>query len=133
MIVGRTRVPSWFNPWYWILLNDEDRTAPEAVNGVPYWAGWPQWWRNFMWWWRNPAANFMEYVIGFRDRNYLYEGDAPVEDGTLADSGKTGWKNATLTLDDGRRFPYWSYSGRWVFYLGWRYNGGFGIKLHPHS
>jgi hypothetical protein len=78
-------------------------------------------------------ANFVGFVIGVNDRDYTITGTVPVADGSLADSGRYGWKWSVIKLK-WMRLPFISYAGTSiVFYLGWRSSGGFGLKLVPRK
>lgn len=95
--------------------------------------GEPSWKRQFFWWFRNPCANFVGFVIGVNDRNYSVTGIAPVEHGSLRDIGVTGFKWSYLSLG-WLRLPFLSYAGKhWEVYCGWRYSGGFGVKIIRHA
>lgn len=125
-VTGRVLVP-WvkkINPWWW-LWNDLDQIPDQwYMPGEGYWK------RQFFWWWRNPFANFVGFVVGVNDRNYEITGTAPVEHATKWDTLEHGWHWSVIRLKY-LRLPFVSYSGEWVlWYVGWRYSGGFGVKLN---
>ena len=126
ILFGRTRI-SWtkkINPWWW-LQNDHEPLAPDW-----YHPEWPEWRRNF--WFnviRNPLSNFSAYVIGVKDRDYVIRGTWPVDAGTLADVGLTGWKWSLIELG-WLRLPFVGYaSKRILFYTGWAWEGNLGAKF----
>lgn len=126
-VTGRTPV-SWtkkINPWWW-LWNDLDQIPDQwYMPGANYY------WRQTCWWFRNHCANFVGFVIGVNDRNYSISGTVPVRDGSLADTGAFGWKWSVIRFG-WVRLPFISYAGTHVvWYLGWRFSGGFGIKIVP--
>lgn len=124
---GRIAVP-WtkkINPIWW-LQNDLEPVAP-----ANYHPDWPTWARNFVYnFIRNPLSNFSAYVIGVKDRNYVIRGTDPVDAGTLADVGRTGWKWSLIDLGGWVRLPFVGYAGpRVLFYVGWAWEGNLGAKL----
>lgn len=125
-VTGRTPIP-WtkkINPWWW-LWNDLD-----PVPDQWYMPGVHPDIRQFFWWWRNPFANFVGFVIGVNDRNYSITGTAPVEHATKWDTLEHGWHWSLIRIGL-LRLPFVSYSGEWVlWYVGWRYSGGFGVKIN---
>lgn len=127
-VTDRTPI-SWtkkINPWWWLWNDLQPFPDPGQVSGT----GWVA---QFNWWLRNPCANFVGFVIGVNDRNYTIVGTVPVRDGSLADSGGYGWKWSIIRLG-WIWLPFISYAGASiVFYLGWRYSGGFGLKLVPRA
>lgn len=125
---GRVKVSIWkkLNPLWW-ALNDHE---PEA----PYWyhPNWPNWFRTFMFnGVRNFFSNFSAYVVGVKDHNYVIRGTYPVDAGTLADIGKTGWKWSIIELG-WLRLPFVGYASKYfLFYIGWAWEGNLGCKVVP--
>lgn len=110
--------------WWW-FMNDDDPTPDDW-----YMPGRPQWWRIVCWYCRNPLSNFFKYVVGVKDRNFTIRGTYPVNWATMADVGLRGWKWSVISLS-WLRLPFVSYAGKkWLFYLGWRYEGGLGFKFN---
>lgn len=123
---GRQKVSIWkkINPWWW-LQNDLEPTAPSW-----YHPEWPIWLRDFAFnVVRNPLSNFTAYVLGVKDRDYVIRGTYPVDCGTLADIGQTGWKWSLIELKY-VKLPFISYAGKYIlFYLGWAWEGNIGAKF----
>lgn len=121
---GRTLKPSKWRIWWW-FMNDDDPT-PDGW----YMPGEPQWKRMLYWYCRNPMANFFQYVVGIKDRNFTIRGTYPLCWATMADINMTGWKWSVIRLG-WLRLPFVSYAATsWLFYLGWRYEGGLGFKFN---
>jgi hypothetical protein len=97
---GRTRVSilAKLDPLFW-LGNDVDPVPPDWFE-----IGGPQWWRAAAWLLRNPMANFMAYVIGVKDYDYTIRGRYPLDEGTPADVGLTGWKWSVIEMPFGLRW-----------------------------
>lgn len=127
IITDRTPI-AWtkkINPWWWLWNDVQPFPDPGQVKHTG-WLG------QLEWWVRNPCANFVGFVIGVNDRNYRIIGTAPVWAGSLRDVGRTGWKWSVI--DIGLGLPFISYAGvHWEFYLGWRFSGGFGLKIIRHA
>lgn len=97
---GRTRVSilNKLNPWWW-MLNTLEPTAP----------GWylpdlPDRKRQVLWWLRNPFDGFTSYVAGVKDYDYTIRGKSPLDAGTPADAGKTGFKWSLIEMPIGLRW-----------------------------
>jgi hypothetical protein len=118
----------------WWLVGPDGWNVPDVNNGAPYLPTVTNvLLRRLIWFgFRNPLMNFVGFVIGVEDRNYMVTGSAPV----LATTGRDctpqqiGWRWAVLKTR-WMRLPFVSYYGGWIeFYLGWRpASGGFGLKL----
>lgn len=99
-MTGRSSESIWnkINPLWWMVGPDK-WTAPIINNGKPYLPEIKnQLLRNFYWFWRNPFMNFVGFVLGVEDKNYLAVGPSPVLLTTLRDAKPpvTGWKWAVL-------------------------------------
>lgn len=87
------------NPLWW-LVGPDGWNVPDVNNGAPYLPGVTSvWLRRFYWFaCRNPLMNFVGYVLGVEDNNYIAVGTAPVLLTTWRDATPpaTGWKWAVL-------------------------------------
>ncbi|MEW6214101.1 MAG: hypothetical protein AB1478_02685 [Nitrospirota bacterium] len=99
-----------------IFGNDEDPIPPEW-----YLPEKKMCWREFMWFIvRNPLHNFTWHIIGIVNKSFSVK--------------YLNYKNWYCHILMYKRFifPFISYNGkRCVFYIGWRKNGAFGIKINP--
>jgi hypothetical protein len=136
-VAGRTPYP-WYkkiNPIWW-LQGDQGWTVPTVNNGAPYLPNVTNpILRAICWFTRNPLMNFVGYVIGVNDRNYAVVGSPQVQCVTGRDTTPPtmGWRWSYIKLPEGR-LPYCNYyNGKVEFYLGWRPQGGLGLKLVFHS
>lgn len=133
-VSGRTPVP-WtkkINPIFWLQNGWENGwRAPLSNNNEPYLPNIKnQLARNFFWFCRNPFANFVEFVIGVKDRNFVvYSTRPPANDTVPSDSGQRGFKASIIMLCGWFPLPYLAWSGGIECYLGWRPEGHFGAKL----
>jgi len=127
----------------WVLFGNDDEGIFGEDTGRPYRPDQPDCLNKFLsWWMRNPLHNFTFYMIGSAhrvnsewallrmsdDRIHAFEYD-PVAKHNFGGRGSSfflgfhGWKPfISLRL---------CYFGRYMsqFYLGWRKEGNFGIKL----
>ncbi|NEW96662.1 hypothetical protein [Rhodopseudomonas sp. BR0G17] len=123
---GRRRYPltAKINPMWW-FQNDLEPQPPEWFK-----PGAAAWWRALAWAIRNPLSNFTAYVVGVKDRDYEIAGTDPLDAGTLADVGRTGWKWSVIRLGP-LRLPFVGYAGpRVLFYAGWAWEGNLGAKFN---
>lgn len=75
--------------------------------------------RLLLWWIRNPLHNFTHHWIGFHGSVFSTRGKF------LGYGINTGFTRSRLMW-----FPLLSYRGKYVEgYIGWRFNGAFGIAL----
>ena len=105
----------------------------DPVPNYDYMVGAPEADRARSWFWRNFSHNLTCYVIGVKGRDRVIYGSAPIEHGGLKDVGCVGvmWK---ATRVGWLWLPYLSHaSARLVLYVGWRFNGGSGIKFNVHD
>ncbi len=114
--------PPWPGRIMWYLFGNAD----DGARPSGYLTSWPTWAAKAAWWIRNPFHNLMFYGIGFVNvpcRVYGKDPSTPLIPGwnwTLLEPSTIPWM----------RFPFISYMGHWVeWYIGWRPDGAFGLKL----
>ena len=128
------------NPIWW-LHGPDGWNVPDVNNGKPYLPDVKNiWLRRFYWFvCRNPLMNFVGFVIGVEDRNYMVFGSDPVLKTTGRDCAppQIGWRWAIIRTK-WLYLPFLSYWGKmFIFcgpfveaYVGWRpASGGLGVKL----
>ena len=97
---GRVRVSIWLKlcPWWW-TLNTLEPSAPDWY--LPSEANWR---RQIKWWCRNPMDSLFSYVLGVKDYDYVIRGKSPLDAGTPADAGLTGFKWSVIEMPIGLRW-----------------------------
>jgi hypothetical protein len=119
----KTKIP-WYKKWnpLWWFDNLDD---PMPAENLHIWLDYKPWVRWFLWRLRNPMHNFMFYVIGVADREYIVTGDFP--DKNWNPNG--GWNRLKL-IGDGWTRSFASYRGaKWEFYYGWNKGGRLGFAF----
>ena len=104
------------------LFKNSDDPLPIVAN-KPLWPDKPLWQRKVLWWVRNPFPDFVSYVIGIRGWEFTTK--------------EWGIGNFYINFKITKLLPplpcigYISGpKGKTIqFYLGWKSNGAFGLKL----
>ena len=118
--VPEIEIPTWkkFNPVWWFGNADDPKPPASYRPGEKL--------RVCRWYFRNPCHNFMFYVIGITDKEFVRVGTNPTR--TLNPDGGWSWAVCKTKV---LRLPCLSYRKpeRFDFYFGWRNKGNFGIAI----
>lgn len=110
-----------FNPIFWFGNIDDPVPPPNYRPDDPA--------RRWKWHCRNSLHNFTFYVIGIADQEFERVGRYPGH----VFNPEDGW-NWAVSRRGLWRLPFLSYrNGRFKFYVGWRNQGNFGVKLNFKS